>query len=124
YRRGVPMGSDLPPQRPSSKPRKPQFIAWAMKDEGELDDQGNPVPGTGTPLQRIQVVKAWVDADGTTHEEILNVAPQAADGSLRAEASFDAQVDPATCRATQTGSAELCTVWEDVDFDPARPAFY
>ena len=121
YHQGVPMGSDLPPPPPGKKPR---FVAWALKDEGVLDDSGSPVPGTGTPLQRIQIVKGWVDGAGATHERVLNIAPTRDDGSLRPDGSFSEDVDPQTCRATTTGSGELCTVWEDDDFDPTQPAFY
>ena len=115
YHRGVPMGSDLGP-RPAGT--KPHFIAWAMKDEGVLDDSGTPVPGTGTALQRIQIVKGWVDAAGKTHERVVNAIPNQADDS------FSEQVDPQTCVATHAGSSELCTIWEDDTFDPGQPSFY
>jgi hypothetical protein len=121
YDQGVPMGSDLPPNPPG---KRPQFIAWAVKDEGVLDDSGSPVPGTGTRLQRIQIVKGWVGRGGTTQESVLNVAPRQADGSLRSDDSFDGGVNHQTCQAVEAGSGDLCTIWEDDDFDPARPAFY
>src|SRR5438105_7471701 len=100
FKLGV-MGSDLPPPPLGKKPR---FVAWALKDEGVLDDSGSPVPGTGTPLQRIQIVKGWVDGAGATHERVLNIAPTRDDGSLRPDGSFSEDVDPQTCRATTTGS--------------------
>jgi hypothetical protein len=56
-----------------------------------------------------------VDAEGQTHEEVLDVAGSAHNG---------AGVDTRDCTPTGLGSAALCSVWEDPDFDPARPAFY
>ena len=97
--------------------KSPRFAVMAMKDPG-----GNGEPST--PLQRIQIVKGWVDGAGATHERVLNIAPTRDDGSLRPDGSFSEDVDPQTCRATTTGSGELCTVWEDDDFDPTQPAFY
>jgi hypothetical protein len=76
-------------------------------------------PGTaarpGVDLQRIQIVKGWVDAAGTTHESVFDVAGDAANG---------AGVDPATCAPTGAGSAELCAVFEDPTFKPDERAFY
>ena len=76
-------------------------------------------PGTaaapGTDLQRVQIVKGWVDAGGAPHEHVFDVAGDAANG---------AGVDPATCAPTGAGAAELCAVWEDPEFDPAERAFY
>ncbi|MGH7898695.1 MAG: DUF3604 domain-containing protein, partial [Candidatus Binatia bacterium] len=113
YSEGEPMGSDLR-SRPDGA-AAPRFLVSAIKDEGVLDPDTNQlVPGTGTPLQRIQVVKGWVDTHGKTHEKVFDVV-----GGPPSEA-----VDPSTCSATQPGSGELCTVWTDPDFDPAAPAFY
>lgn len=105
YGRGVPMGSRL---RRRQEDRSPRFFALATKDPGL---EGHP----GTDLQRIQVVKGWVDADGATHEQVYDVAGSANNG---------AGVDPDDCEVTGEGATELCTVWEDPDFDPAKPAFY
>jgi hypothetical protein len=105
YRRGVPMGSDLPRHRSR---RPPRFFVSALKDPGT---EGHP----GTDLQRIQIVKGWVDADGTTHERVLDVA---------GDTDSDASVDPATCAPVGEGFSDLCTVWEDPSFDATQPAFY
>jgi hypothetical protein len=85
-----------------------RILASAQKDAGTPDAPGN-------DLQRIQIVKGWVDADGQTHERVLDVA-----GS----ANNDVGVDQQDCKPSGRGSAELCSLWEDPDFDSAQPAFY
>jgi hypothetical protein len=107
YRRGVPMGGDLPERR-RGKRRRPRFLVWAAKDPGTAERPG-------TDLQRIQIVKGWVDANGETHERVVDVV---GDGDAGAD------VDPATCAPRGAGATELCTVWVDRDFDPAARAFY
>jgi hypothetical protein len=105
YASGTPMGGEIGPVRGV---RSPRFAVWAQKDPGTA---GQP----GTDLQRVQIVKGWVDADGVTHEAVFDVAGDAANG---------AGVDPATCAPTGAGAAELCAVWEDPDFDRSERAFY
>jgi hypothetical protein len=78
-------------------------------------------------LDRIQIVKGWVDANGNRHEKIHNVA-------WSGQRSLDAQgklppvgntVDVGTATWTNSiGSPELMTVWKDPDFDPELPAVY
>ncbi len=97
YAEGVPMGSDLPPGGSA-----PTLVVHALQDPD------------GAPLQRIQVVKGWIDADGGLAERVVDIAG----------GPNDAGVDPATCALTGEGHAELCAAWTDPDFDPARPAFY
>ncbi len=104
YRFGVPMGGDLPPM----KRRSPRFAVAALQDPG--------APGSpGTPLQRIQIIKGWVDENGDTHEQVHDVAGDPDNG---------ASVDLATCEPQGKGFTNLCTVWEDPDFDPSERAFY
>lgn len=105
YAGGVPMGGDLTAAPADANPR---FAVMAMKDPG--------VPGRpGNDLQRIQIVKGWLDAEGNTHESVIDVAGNADNG---------AGVDPNTCQPTGAGAKSLCTVWEDENFDPEQRAFY
>ncbi|HET6467620.1 MAG TPA: DUF3604 domain-containing protein [Geminicoccaceae bacterium] len=99
YDQGVPMGADLPP-RPAGK--KPTFMVAALKDPESAS------------LQQIQIVKGWVDGTGQTREQVLSVAGSQAQGGVNTN----------TCQPLPGGFNELCTVWEDKQFDPARPAFY
>lgn len=110
YARGVPMGGTLKRGRrpPGRGQQAPSFAVSALMDPGW---SGHP----GTPLQRAQIVKGWVDAAGQTHEQVYDVAGRADD---------QAKVDLRTCRPTGGGLKKLCTLWTDPDFDPARHAFY
>jgi hypothetical protein len=105
YAIGSPMGSDLPPRHGD---RSPRFFVSALKDPGTLDYPG-------TDLQRIQIVKGWVAANGRMRERVFDVAGEVDDTD---------SVDPATCAPVGTGFSELCAVWEDPEFDPDERAFY
>ena len=80
------------------------------------------------PLQRIQVIKGWIDANGDTHEAVIDVA--CAGGATVDPASNrcpdnGARVDISDCSINaDTGAAQLAAVWTDPDFDPAQRAFY
>jgi len=100
YASGVPMGGDLPKIKGAKRP--PRFVASAWMDDW-----------VRTPLQQIQIIKGWADADGLTHEVVHTVAG----------GDNDAWVDR-TCNPTGAGAADFCKVWEDPDFDPDVPAFY
>ena len=104
YGRGVPMGGDLPAR--SESDGDPRFAVWALQDPGTDDAPGN-------PLQRIQIVKGWVE-DGETREKVIDVAG----GENRAS------VDTSTCEPRGEGHAQLCSVWRDRDFEPDQNAFY
>ncbi len=101
YRKGVPMGSTLPRRKQAEAPR---FIAAAWKDDGP----------DGTDLQRIQIIKGWVDERGDTRESVYDVA--VTDG-VGADAKDEVPL-------SGSGSESLCTVWEDPDFDASQKAFY
>jgi len=104
YEGGVPMGGEIGPVRGN---RSPRFGVLAFRDAG--------TPGSpGAPLQRLQIVKGWVDAAGQSHEKVFDVA-----GS-----QTDATVDTNTCEASGPGFDNLCVVWHDPEFDVTQRAFY
>jgi hypothetical protein len=114
YARGVPMGGDLAAAPEGAT--APVFMVGALKD-----------PWSGN-LDRIQIIKGWVDADGERRERIYDVA--VSDGREigpdgRAGEAVGNTVDVANATWTNTiGDAELRAVWSDPDFDPALPAVY
>jgi hypothetical protein len=112
YDKGVPMGADLPS---ATEGAAPTFYVAALKD---------PIGGN---LDRIQIVKGWVDANGETQERVYDVAwsddrEPGADGKLP-PVGDTVDVENATWTNT-IGAPELIAVWEDPDFDPALPATY
>ncbi len=114
YRKGVPMGGDLN-RAPTGK--RPTFLVGALKD---------PLSGN---LDRIQIVKGWLDAQGKTHEKVYDVVwSQAAmrkpgkDGRLPPVGNT-VDMKTGTWRNT-IGEPELMTVWKDPNFDPNQRAFY
>jgi len=108
---GVPMGQDLPPGDAAA----PSFAVWAIRDP----DSGN--------LDRIQIIKGWVDERGRSHEKIFNVAWSGqrrpdADGRLPPVGNT---VDAATATYRNSiGEEQLRAVWTDPNFDPVQEAFY
>ena len=115
YTKGVPMGGDLTAQEDASK--APTFLVAAMKD---------PLSGN---LDRIQIIKGWLDADGKTHEKIYNIAwGDAEKRQLNADGKLSKvgdTVNIANASWTDTiGDPELSGVWSDPDFDPEQKAFY
>jgi hypothetical protein len=108
YSGGVPMGGDLPPRRPETEAGGPKIVVAAMRDPGTPD-------APGAKLQRLQVVKLWIDASGAPREQVVDIGGDPKNG---------ATVDPATCAPAGPGADSLCAVWTDPAFDPARPAVY
>jgi hypothetical protein len=110
YEKGVPMGGDL-----EGSGEAPTFMVYALRD---------PI---GANLDRIQIVKGWLDADGETHEKVYDVAWSTgrepnADGVLPPVGNT---VDVAAANWTNTiGASELGAVWTDPDFNPSESAFY
>ncbi len=112
YGRGVPMGGDL-----TAAPRgeSPSFMVVAAKDPD------------GANLDRVQVVKGWLNKDGTTGEKVYDVA-----WSGDREPDQNGKLPPVgntvdVEKATYTnsiGAAQLATVWTDPDFDAKQRAFY
>jgi len=114
YAKGVPMGGDLH-RAPAGK--VPTFLVAAMKD---------PIGGN---LDRVQVIKGWLDAKGDTQEKVYDVVwGDAATRKPDAKGKLPAvgnTVDVAEATWTNTiGDPELSTVWKDPDFDPSLRAFY
>lgn len=112
YRDGVPMGGEL---LADGSGQSPVFVVWADKD------------ASGANLDRIQIIKSWVDSAGQSHEQIYNVAasdgrepdPQ---GRLQAVGNT---VDVENARYENSiGTQSLSSLWRDPDFDPAQRALY
>ena len=104
YRDGVPMGGDISPPPPGSL-GSPVFVASATRD---------PRDGSNL-LQRIQIIKGWIDRDGRTHQAVYHLA---------GNEQGDASVDPASCAVSGSGFTQLCGSWQDPDFDPSLAAVY
>ena len=113
YTKGVPMGGDLS-QAPAGK--SPTFLVAAFKD---------PI---GANLDRVQVVKGWMDVKGGLQEKVyrcsLEREPQAGNRRQTTRRGGDTvDMSDATYKNT-IGASELITTWKDPDFDPALKAFY
>jgi hypothetical protein len=106
YAGGVPMGGRLPSAPPGRK--APSFAVAATADAGV---RGHP----GGLLQRLQIIKGWVDVEGLFHQEVHDVAGTPDNG---------ASVDPDTCKPLGRGARSLCGVWKDSAFDPEIDAVY
>jgi len=113
YEKGVPMGGDMPPM--SEGKTAPTFMVYALRD---------PV---GANLDRIQIIKGWLDADGNTQEKVYDVVwsdERVLDGNDKLPpVGNTVDIEAATWTNT-IGSSELATVWTDPDFDAQQSAFY
>ncbi len=113
YAGGVPMGGQLAPAPEGASPR---FIVIAMRDPD------------GANLDRVQIIKAWADKRGASHEKVFDVAVSdgrvvdTATGGLPAVGS-SVDIDAASYTNT-IGDASLSTVWIDPEFDAGQEAFY
>ena len=113
----VSMGAVLPSsQRPDQQSESPEFLVWAVRDPMDA------------PLQRLQMVKGWIDDAGQTHEKVVDIA--CADG-LQVDSATGrcpdngASVDLSTCQySAGSGATELKTIWRDPDYDQNQSAFY
>ncbi len=112
YSKGVPMGGDLA-AAPDGK--VPTLLISAMKDP------------LGANLDRIQVIKGWLDTEGNPQEKVFNVALSdersvGAGGKVKAVGNT---VDPATGNYSNSiGDPQLSVVWTDPEFDAGVRAFY
>ncbi len=113
YRRGVPMGGELM-MRPDGA--APTFMIRALRDPD------------GANLDRVQIIKGWVDAQGEMQERVYDVAVSdgrqiGADGRARQEVGNTVDVASATFTNT-IGATTFGVHWADPDFDPDEAAFY
>ena len=110
---GVPMGGSLPP---AAGAMAPEFVVVAQRD---------PV---GANLDRIQMIKGWVDGDGQSHEVIYDLAwsdARAVDPVSGRVLPVGSSVDAVTATYDNTlGSPQLSAQWRDPDFDAGQEAFY
>jgi uncharacterized protein DUF3604 len=112
YTKGVPMGGDL---TRAAAGKSPTFLLAAMKDP------------LGANLDRIQVVKGWMDAKGGLQEKVYDAAwssgrKPGTNGKLPAVGNTVNMTDASYTNTI--GASELTAVWKDPDFDPALRAFY
>lgn len=112
YDGGVPMGGDL---TTAPEGKAPTLLIRAIRDPD------------GANLDRIQVIKGWVDSNGETHEQIYNVAwsgdrKAGSDGKLPPVGNT-VNVEQATY-SNSIGAAGLQAFWQDPDFNPQQRAFY
>jgi len=113
YQRGVPMGGDL---NAAPEGAKPKFMVRALRD------------ADGANLDRIQIIKGWVDTDDKSRERIFDVAVsdgREIDKDGHCKIPVGDTVDVPNASYTNTiGDALLAAYWEDPTFDPKQRAFY
>ncbi|MGI9271303.1 MAG: DUF3604 domain-containing protein, partial [Woeseiaceae bacterium] len=112
YKHGVPMGGDITAAPDDASPR---FLVRAVRDPD------------GANLDRIQVVKGWVDNDGATQERVFDIAASddreiGDDGKYPAVGST-VNLEEASYN-NSIGDAVMSAYWEDPEFDPRQRAFY
>ena len=114
YEKGVPMGGDL--RNAPAGAKAPTFMAYALRD---------PI---GANLDRLQIIKGWLDADGKLHERVYDLAVadgRTIDANGRCSTPVGNTVDLEAANWVNTiGDSELLSVWTDPDFDPKERAFY
>ena len=113
YARGVPMGGDL---SNAPKGKAPSFMIRALRDPD------------GANLDRVQVIKGWLDNHGELHERIYDVVVSddrkiGADGRCKTPVGNTVDVEDASYTNT-IGDPLLVAYWVDPDFDPEERAFY
>lgn len=106
YATGVSMGGILPKAPTDAK--APRFVVMATADKGSPE-------APGMMLQRVQIIKGWVGADGKPYEKVYEAAGDPNNG---------ASVDVKTCKSSGDGKESLCAVWSDPAFEPTQRAFY
>jgi hypothetical protein len=114
YARGVPMGGDLTLGAEAPADTTPKFMVRALRDPD------------GANLDRIQIIKGWLDADGKPQEKIYDIACAGREiVSASCEGDVGSTVNVKDASYTNTiGRAVLGAYWADPDFDPTQRAFY
>ena len=111
YANGVPMGGEL-----EDIGEAPSFLISALKDPD------------GANLDRVQVVKGWLDSAGDLNERVYDVVWSDMEGRRLFRGNIPSvgdTVDRATATYTnEIGSAELRTTWKDPDYIQGQRAFY
>lgn len=113
YKRGVPMGGDL---KAAPAGKAPTFLVRAMRDP------------EGANLDRVQIIKGWLDAKNEVHERIFDIAVSGdrkidADGRCKTSVGNTVDVPNATYKNT-IGSPMMGAYWKDPEFDAKQRAFY
>ena len=113
YEKGVPMGGDL---TNAPKGKAPVFMTYAVRDP------------YGANLDRLQIIKGWLDKSGKTQEKVYDLAVSdgrsiGSDGRCKTPVGNTVDIEAATWTNT-IGAPELMAVWTDPDFDPKEKAFY
>lgn len=118
YEQGFPMGSEIPSASGSMRIAVSAAMDPGVSEMALLQQPVNRNIPThflqGTPLQRVQIVKGWIE-DNQTHEKVYDIA---------GDPSAPSGVDPDTCRRWGVGHKQLCRVWQDPDFSADQSAFY
>ena len=86
------------------KTSSPVFVASAVRDPSE----------DSTPLQKLQIIKGWIDEQGNAHQRVFDVAG----------GGMNATVDRTNCSQSGTGYNQLCSTWTDPDFSPDVSGVY
>lgn len=109
YAAGVPMGGEL-----HAGQGIPRFAVWATADTFPRENDRS----VNVPLQRVQIVKGWVEKDANgqslAREQVFDIATGNSDWSL----------DDDTCQVSGSGPQQLCAVWDDPQFQADQNALY
>jgi len=114
YEKGVPMGGDM--KKGPEGAKAPNFMIYCLRD---------PI---GANLDRMQIVKGWLDAEGKVHERVYDVAVSGdrkigEDGRCKTPVGNTVDIEAANWTNT-IGASELAVVWSDPDFDAKESSFY
>ena len=112
YSKGVPMGGDL---TSAAKNESPKFLVSVLKD---------PI---GANLDRVQIVKGWLDNAGKNHEKVYDVvcSDNRALNNNRCKTAVGNTVNVKNATwVNSIGDTAMVTLWQDPDFDSALKAFY